>query len=89
MTASPSSAERRAHLTPDIADTVAAKLVGEMAERWRQGSKLRRGHEGEIDLQSAGEEKYAVNPRAGRNVKMVQGEMPMVHARRPIGEHVR
>src|SRR4051812_15449289 len=26
----------------------------------RQGSEFRRGHEGEIDLQSAGEQKYAV-----------------------------
>src|SRR5664279_29356 len=65
------------------------RLSEHKAERWRQGSELRRGHESEIDLQSAGEEEHAVNPRAGNDVKMIQGEMLMAHLRRPIGEHIR
>jgi hypothetical protein len=65
------------------------RLSEHKAERWRQGSELRRRHESEIDLQSAGEEEYAVNPTAGRDVKMIQGEMSMAHVRRPIGKHIR
>jgi hypothetical protein len=65
------------------------RLPEHKAECWRQGSEFRRGHEGEIDLQSAREKKHAVNPLAGPDVKMMQGEMPMVHVRRPIGEDIR
>src|SRR6266404_328706 len=59
------------------------------AERWCQSSEFRSGDEGKIDLQSAREEKYPVNPGTGLHVKMMQGEMLIVHARRPIGEDVR
>src|ERR1700681_4607402 len=38
------------------------RLPEHKAEGWRQGPEFRRGHEGEIDLQSAGEKKHAVNP---------------------------
>src|ERR1039457_5056040 len=58
------------------------RLSAHKAERWRQGVELRRRHESEIDLQSAGEEEYAVNPTAGRDVKMIQGEMSMAHVDR-------
>jgi len=54
----------------------------------RQGSKFCRGYEGEIDLQSAREEKYTVNPPAGPNVKMMQGEMLLIHVRSPIREDI-
>jgi hypothetical protein len=40
-------------------------------------------------LQSAWEKKYPVNPFAGRDVKVMQGKMPMVHVRRPIGKDTR
>src|SRR5271154_1448589 len=59
------------------------------AERGCQGTELRRWHEGEIHLQRAWKEKHAVNPSAGQDVKMIQGEVLMVHVRRPIGEGVR
>jgi hypothetical protein len=65
------------------------RLSGHEAERWRQGSELRAGDEGQINLQSAREEKYSVNPGAGLHVKMMQGEMPIVHARSSIGEDIR
>jgi hypothetical protein len=55
-------------------------------EGWRQGAELCRGHEGEIHLQSARKKKYTVNPTAGPDVKMMQGEMPMIHVRRPISQ---
>jgi hypothetical protein len=59
------------------------------AERWRQGSEFRGGHEGKIDLQSAGQEKYAVNPCAGLDVKMMNSEVLGIHMCRPIGEDIR
>src|SRR5580658_6431870 len=65
------------------------RLAKHQAEGWRQGSELHRGNEGEIDLQGAREEKHAVYPRAGPDVKVVQGELLAVHVLRPIGEDVR
>jgi hypothetical protein len=62
---------------------------GHEAERWRQGSEFGAGDESKINLQSALEEKYPVNPGAGLHVNMMQGEMPVVHARSPIGEDIR
>jgi len=55
----------------------------------RQRSEFRSGDEGQINLQSAREEKYPVNPGAGLHVKMMQRQMPIVHSRGPIGEDIR
>src|ERR1017187_6804565 len=62
---------------------------GHEAERWGQGAEFRGGDEGQIDLESAREQKYPVNPGTGFHVKMMQGQMLVVHARRPIGEDTR
>jgi hypothetical protein len=56
------------------------------AERWGQGAEFRAGDESQIDLERAREEKYPVNPGTGLHVKMMQGQMLIVHALRPIGE---
>src|ERR1035438_9935313 len=65
------------------------RLPEYQAERRRQGSELRSGHECQIDLQRAGEQEYAVNPRAGEDIHMMQGGMLLVHIRRPVDEDVR
>ena len=51
--------------------------------------EVRGGHKGEIDLQGATEKKYTVSPLAPHDVKMMQGEMLLVHARSPIGQGIR
>src|SRR5205823_14749410 len=58
-------------------------------ECWRESSEFCRGHEGKIDLQSAREEKYAVDPGTGCDIQMMHGKVPIVHVRRPVGEDVR
>src|SRR5450631_2664231 len=64
-------------------------LAGHQPEGWRQGPEFRRGNEGEIDLQSAGEQEYAINPRTGMDVKMIESLMPVVHVGGPIGQDIR
>ena len=54
-----------------------------------QGLEFRRRHEGEINLQSAREEKYTVHPSTGLDVEMMQYKMPIVHIRGPITEEIR
>ena len=54
-----------------------------------QGAEFCRGDEGKINLQSAGQKKYAINPSPGFDVKMMQGEMLTIHLRSPIGEDIR
>ena len=57
-------------------------------KRWRQGSEFRRGCEGDVHLQSVRKEKNSINPPAGPDVNMMQGEMLLVHVPSPIGEDV-
>jgi len=65
------------------------RLPEYQAEGWRQGPEFCRGYEGEIHLQSAWEKKHTVNPPAGPDVKMMQGEMLTVHVRCPISQDIR
>ena len=65
------------------------RLSEHKPERRCQGSEFCRGNEGEIDLQSAREEKYAVNPLAGPDIKMMQSEVLLVHVRSPIRKDIR
>ena len=55
-------------------------------ERWCQRAELRGGNKSEIDLQGIGEQEYAINPRTGMDVKMIERLMPIVHMRGPIGQ---
>jgi len=61
-------------------------LSKQQAERRGQGTKVRLDDESEIDLESIGKKKYAVSPRAGDHVEMMQGMMLIVQLGRPISE---
>ena len=64
------------------------RLTEHKAEGWRQCSEFRRRSEGEIDLQSAREQKYSIYPRSGSDVQMMQSQMPIVHVSGPIEEDI-
>src|SRR5216684_8609424 len=69
-----------------------ARLIGPSgheSERWGQRSEFGAGDKGQIDLESAREEKDPVNPGPGLHVKMMQGRMLIVHPLRPVGEDIR
>ena len=55
----------------------------------RQSSEFRRRNKGEVDLQSAREQEYAINPRASIDVEMIQSLMLIVHMCRPFGQNIR
>jgi len=56
------------------------------SEGWGQGAKFRLHDESEVHLESIDKKKYAVRPRAGDHIEMMQGMMLIVHVSRPISE---
>jgi len=62
------------------------RLTEHQAKRWGQGSEFGGEYEHQIDLQSVRQEKYALNPRARLHVKMMQGQVLIVHAECPVGK---